>query len=697
MLGIMFLCVIVLNIFAYFSIMHIGEIYASWSNAAVNLKLKVMAADITLRALVTGSTVKDMNGVWDPLDQAESIAKSSLKLADDSPLLSSMKDYRQFLVDIFVVPEGQEPKPIPQDFFTTYTGKFDALIGNIETFKSLMDKSISGRLRIFKVIYVFIMVNILLLFVIVVFSVGKHTRMCEIVQNELADTKNNLDIILNSTDSLLVTVDKEMTITHLNNAASRYLGADPAQSVGRKLAQTAPMLEGYLPEISKVFYSGKPAEFYREKILFCDGTERFYNITANQLLHGAGGVVIRIEDITAPEVREEQIRQSQKMEVVENIIESLTNDFNNVLGAINASVSMLKFTSEKGPVQPSDLKNSIEIIENSIERAVVMVRQLTSISKRQELTLSPVDLNISVSHVIKICEKSFDKRISLKTAFAALRAMVKGDPALIETVILNLCENAAHAMTIMKGASQQWGGELRISVTYVLPDSNFRAMHPNATKKSYWAISVSDTGVGIDREVMPHIFDPFYSTKGKNRGMGLGLSTIREIVGQHSGFIDIASVPGEGTTATVYIPEIEEQISKVLKFQVEAEVPIPTGAGLILVVDDEGIMRKTAHSILTKLGYEVIFAENGIQAIDTYSRRGKDISMVMLDLSMPKMDGKETFVELKKINPLIKAIIVSGMETDKRINEMIAMGAKSYVPKPYSMISLAQAVKKVIG
>ncbi len=699
----MFIMVLALNVASYYTIVQISEVYTERSSGLVNLKMKIFSADMYLREILAGSTEVKPADIWKELDQAEELVSSALKLPGDSPIVEELKGFRQFLVStLFNENAGDESlvqKPESSGFMQDYGAIFNSLIRQIDRYEGGVRESVSDRMRTYKTIYGLVLASISILFAIMILAVARYAMACRLAEKAIPDMKASIDVIINSVQFLLITVDQEMKITHLNGAACKYLGVKAEKAVGAGLAETAPMLEPFAAEITKVCFSGKPAEFHREKILFSTGEERCYNISVNPLKYGAGGASITIEDITAQEIRDEQARQSQKMMLVESTIENLANDFNNVLGAVNASVNMMEFMLEKEMPRPADLKNSLEIIKGSIERAVVMVHQLSSFSGRKELVLSPVDLNRSVRNVLNICEKSFDKRVTIKVELPNQRAMVKADPALLELAFLNICENAAHAMTIMRPAEDKnrWGGAIKVSVNNVFPDNAFKTFHPAATQRSYWALAVSDCGVGISHDDMPRIFDPMFSTKGTKTGMGFGLSTIREIVEQHKGFVDINSVHGEGTTVTLYLPEVEEEPPKTDKAKAGGEPPpsIPVGSGLVLVVDDEEILRKTARSVLSKLGYETIFAENGLQAIEVYGKRWGEIKAVLLDLSMPKMNGRDALPELLKINPEARIIVVSGMETDRRIGEMLSLGAKAYVPKPYSMVSLAQELNKI--
>jgi CheY-like chemotaxis protein len=291
-----------------------------------------------------------------------------------------------------------------------------------------------------------------------------------------------------------------------------------------------------------------------------------------------------------------------------------------------------------------------------------------------------------------------DKRIELVGEIFNVKAMTKADPALIEQVLLNLCDNAVHAMTLMKPAESR-GGILTISIDKIYPDKNYRILHPQALGQAYWVLSVSDTGIGMDSETAAKVFDPFFTAKKGLQANGLGLTIANDIIRQHKGFIEVESRPEIGSRFHIYLPEVvvAETAGSAPKAEVLAEDQIPLGTGLILVADDELIMRKTAKGILVKLGYDVVFAEDGEQAVNVFRERHNEIRAVLLDMAMPKKSGREAYIEMKQIRPDLKVILISGFKKDKRIEEILGLGVNAFIQKPYSMITLAQEVKKAVS
>lgn len=506
--------------------------------------------------------------------------------------------------------------------------------------------------------------------------------------------KSYLTNIIESMPSILIAADKDGIITQWNTAAERYTEVRAADALGKNVWDTIPAFTALKDFFSDVIENQKSVVLSREHFSFMKkNDDSSYSISMYPLIANCvNGVVIRIDDVTEIERTEDLLRQMQKMEIVGTLAGGLAHDFNNILSGIVGTVSIIRHDiQENENISPQSLNANIEIIEQVSRRAAGLVQQLLTLSHKSEISYVPSDLNIAIKHIMQICTSTFDKSVELRTYYAASPAIINGDPSQVEQVLLNLCVNAAHAMTIMKGQGERQGGILTVSVDRIFADEHFCKTHPEAQVRHYWVLSVQDTGVGMPENILGKIFDPFFSTKEKGKGTGLGLSMVYKIVQQHDGFISVYSEEGHGSIFNVYLPVLASP-------QATAAEPVrsamPKGDGLVLIVDDEKIVRLLAAAILKACGYSVNHAENGEKAVDIFRADHEKIKFVLLDMNMPVKAGRETFFEMKEIDANVKVILSSGFLRDEQIDELINHGALDFISKPYTMEALAEVLAK---
>ncbi len=386
-------------------------------------------------------------------------------------------------------------------------------------------------------------------------------------------------------------------------------------------------------------------------------------------------------DVTEQKRLEEQIRQTQKMEVIGQLAGGVAHDFNNMLTAIlGTSELMVRLIMDN----PAALK-LLENIRKAASRSAELTGQLLAFSRKGQKNIVQVRMDATIHDVISLLERTIDKKITLESRLMAGNSCVIGDPTLLQNALLNLGVNARDAMPD--------GGTITFATTDVELDSRYCSSSPfSITSGRYIEISVADTGAGMTQEVIQHIFEPFFTTKEVGKGTGLGLAAVYGTITDHHGCISISSEPGVGTIFKLYLPLSGEARGDA----VTNEEPIH-GSGGILLVDDEEILRDVGQALLEGLGYTVYLAEDGEQALEIYAREKQNILLVILDMVMPRMSGKEALIRLMENYSDVRVLISSGYHQEGTISELMQLGAKGFLQKPYHRQELCRAIAEAIG
>lgn len=515
---------------------------------------------------------------------------------------------------------------------------------------------------------------------------------------ELRRTRSYLSNVVNSLSSALVAVDREGVVTEWNQAARAMTGLKPEDAIGMKVWEAIPMLAGSGDVLERAVVTRKPEAFPRRSDgpdPFSGDGSRYIDVSLFPLVNNCvEGAVYRFDDVTEIERKDRQLRQAQKMEMIGNLASGIAHDFNNVLQGIMGNASLLSVQFEEGgELDLVEAKYQVSTLLSISSHAKELVKQLMGLARREELALKDADLRAIVEGTLSICETSFDKAIEIERRLPGAAAPVHADPVLLEQVFLNVCVNAAHAMTIMRAPGAKLGGRLVVELKPFHAEESFVLMHPLSKRGDYWVVEISDTGVGMDSQTMEKVFNPFFTTKGKGQGTGLGLSTAYGITRQHGGFIDLYSSPGVGTAFRIYLPALKGAAPRFAGERRDAG--FERGSGAVLIVDDEDSVRIVTGSMLAKAGYEPVLCSSAEEAVGALRAR-PDIVAAILDVSMPRIAGDEALRMVLAERRDLRILVATGFRMDPRVDLMLAGGAKAFLQKPFEIAELASILKSVI-
>lgn len=487
---------------------------------------------------------------------------------------------------------------------------------------------------------------------------------------------NQLDSIINHMPSIIIGVDINGRVVFWNEKATKYMGFSREEVFEKHIEEVLTDFKGIIGPIEKSIRSQTP---YLDKYQISQDNKptMHFEIMLYPLHAGLKSSVLRIDDVTERIQMDEVLVQSQKMDAIGQLAGGVAHDFNNMLSCILNSTNLLQLR-----VKDPNAKKYIDIINDASLRAADLTRNLLTFSRKQVSIPKPVGVHQTIEKAVAILSRSMDKSIDIKTELSAENDIVIGDLAKLQSVFINLGINASHAMVE--------GGELIFRSLNT--DEKRSKKTGDLRKDSNLIIEVEDTGMGISQEHQKTIFDPFFTTKKQGTGTGLGLSSVYGTIKGHSGEISVESNLGEGTIFRIILPLSE---IKVEKDNHNTELPI-SGDGTILLIEDEDFLRKTTKKMLEQIGYRVILAENGRDGVGKFKENKGEISLVLLDMIMPEMGGKECFRRLREIDADVSVVIVSGFSKRGDLEDMQREGVVNFLHKPYDIKTLSGIIAEAL-
>ena len=521
--------------------------------------------------------------------------------------------------------------------------------------------------------------------------VGTITDVTDLKQADeaLRESEEKLKAIFEAANSVsFITTDlgteigNDTRITSFSPGAEKMFGYREKEVIGKRVAMlhVAEDVETF-PEIidlvkkCKKGYSGETTLVRRSGDHFPVLFTVHALFDSNGEISGTLGVSI---DISERRRLETQLQQAQKMEAVGTLAGGIAHDFNNLLMAIQGRTSIMLTKKDSSHPDIRHLKG----IEDNVESAADLTRQLLGFARGGKYEVKPTDLNELVKKQNRMFGRT-KKQISIRGKYEKDLWSVEVDQGQIDQVLLNLYVNAWQAMPA--------GGDLYLEIENVTLDENY--VKPFAIEPGkYVKISVTDTGVGMDKETQKKIFDPFFTTKEMGRGTGLGLASAYGIIKNHGGFINVYSEKGHGTTFNIYLPASEKEIIEEKK----SDGDTLRGSETVLFVDDEDMIIEVAEEMFEQLGYKVLIARSGKEAIEIYEENKEQVDIVLLDMIMPDMSGSDTYDRMKEFNPDIKVLLASGYSINGTATEIMDRGCDGFIQKPFKMKELSQKLREVL-
>jgi PAS domain S-box-containing protein len=492
--------------------------------------------------------------------------------------------------------------------------------------------------------------------------------------------------LVQNANSIILRMDSQGKVTFFNEFAQKFFGYTEDEILGRNAIGTivpekdstgrdlAAMIRdiGVNPEK----YASNENENIRK-----DGERKWVSWT-NKAIHDKDGNIVEIlcvgNDVTERKLLERQLLQALKLESIGTLAGGIAHDFNNLLMGILGNTSLMLLNAD--PADPNF--NRLKSIEKQVESGSKLTAQLLGYARKGKYELKPINLNQLVKDTSEVFGRT-RKNISIYLELMPDLLAVEADKGQIEQVLWNLYVNAADAMPD--------GGDF-ILKTINTDHKNMKSKLYVPQPGKYVLLTVTDTGIGMDKETLERIFDPFFTTKDMGRGTGLGLASAYGIIKGHDGYIDVESKKGEGTTFRIYLPASEKKIAK----SVDITEKLLKGTETVLLVDDEEIILDIGRDLLEKMGYKVLTAGGGREVIELYEKNQDDIDIVILDMIMPHISGSDTYDRMKEINPDIKVLLSSGYSIDGQATDILNRGCNGFIHKPFNMNELSVATRQIL-
>jgi PAS domain S-box-containing protein len=517
---------------------------------------------------------------------------------------------------------------------------------------------------------------------------GKLLKMFGTIQ-DITERKKSEELIalhsraLESAANAIVITDREGNIVSVNSAFSRFTGYAPDEVVGKspKFLKSGVQTRSFYTTLWETILAGR---VWQGEIVNRRKDGSLYNeeMTITPVINATGNISYFIaikQDVTERRRLQSELVQMQKMESVGTLASGIAHDFNNILGIILGYAALIER-------DPQTISQSIQSINAAVNRGAGLVKQILTFARKSGVVVGPLEINSMTKEIVKMLKETFPKTIEISLSLGKTIPQINADPTQLHQAVLNLCVNARDAMPN--------GGVLTLQ-TNVVKKEDLETIFQDVSGEEYVRLSVVDTGTGMDENIRNQIFDPFFTTKEEGKGTGLGLSVVYGVMKEHHGFVNVESTPGKGSTFHLYFP-VNKAGAQLSPAATGGGEKIPGGSETLLVVEDEVTLLEMMKVLVEDKGYRVITAEDGLRAREIYRARGNEISLVVSDVGLPKMNGEQLFKELKNINPSVKVIIASGYIDADQKSEIFRAGVKDFIQKPYTPDEVLKKIRAVL-
>ena len=511
-------------------------------------------------------------------------------------------------------------------------------------------------------------------------TVGVDITTQRRAEEALRDNKERLRITLDSIDDGVIATDGEGRVQHMNPVAETLTGLTRAAALGQSLnavVSTSPADED--DDDAFDILDGASERTLHD----ANGVVRRIASSAAPMLDAKGeriGSVLVVRDVTERHHTELQLRHQSRLQSIGQLAGGIAHDFNNMLTGLIGATELLELALSGKDDLGDEVEEYINLILTTASRAGELTEKLLAFSRKGGQRAQLFDAHAMINDTVALLMRSVDKQIEIVTDLHAEETNIKGDLSRIQNALLNLGLNARDAITER--------GHITITTRSVDFDaSSCKAKPFELTPGRFIEVTCRDDGSGMSEEQRAHIFEPYYTTKDGGQGTGLGLASVYGTVTHHHGAIEVYSALGEGSTFKIYFPTTQERPALALNHPAA-----PRGNARVLLVDDEEFVREVARAILERLGYEVVIARDGVEGVERYKAEHEQIDVVLLDMLMPRMNGRDAFHAIRAINPEAKVIAISGYARNIDIEALVADGLMGYLRKPYTHRELATAV-----